>query len=138
MVSLTKPSSTLVESFRHSGIDPKKFFIVDAVSQTAGGAEKVENAVFVTSPAAITELGIKIGEAFKKEKFDFLLFDSISVLLIYVAEQEVLKFIHMLVSRFRASRTCALFTVLLEDTETRVVRNICMFADAVIDLGGGR
>ncbi|MEM2874859.1 MAG: hypothetical protein QW567_02385 [Candidatus Hadarchaeales archaeon] len=137
MVSLTKPYSTLVDSFKRLGIDPKKFFIVDAISQTAGGAERAENVVFVSSPAAITELGIKVGETLRREKPDFLILDSISVMLIYVPEQEVLKFIHMLVSRFRASGICSLFTVLLEDTETRVVRNICMFADAVIDLGEG-
>ncbi|MEM2878628.1 MAG: hypothetical protein QXG10_03675 [Candidatus Hadarchaeales archaeon] len=137
MVSLTKPCSTLVESFKRAGIDPKKFFIVDAISQTAGGAEKADNVAFVSSPAAVTELGIKIGETLKKDRPEFLIFDSISVMLIYVQEQEVLKFIHTLVSRFRASGIRSLFTVLLEDTETRVVRNICMFADAIIDLGEG-
>lgn len=136
IVSLTKPFMTLTESFSRAGIDPKKFFIIDAVSRMAGWSGTAENAIFVSSPSAITELGIKIGEALKRENFDFFILDSISVLLMYVPEHEVLKFVHMLVSRFRANGICSLFTVLLEDTETRAVRNMCMFADAVVDLGG--
>ena len=132
-VSLTRPSSILIEAVRHRRIDIDKIRIIDAVSRVAEPASKMEGVIFVSGPGAITELGLRIGEILKTEEPDFLLFDSVSVLTIYVQELEVLKFVHMLVSRTRFKYCCTVFTAPKEDAQSQVVKNLCMFADKVIE-----
>jgi KaiC/GvpD/RAD55 family RecA-like ATPase len=136
LVSLTRPYSVLLEAFKHRHLDTSRILIVDAVSWAAEPAQRVKGVVFVSGPGAITELGLRIGDLLKTEGPDFLLFDSISVLTIYVEELEVLKFVHMLVSRTRSKQCCTVFTALQGDANSQVVKNLCMFADGVFQYPG--
>ena len=133
-VTTNKPSSTILDTIRQLKLKPDSFVIVDAVSLSAGIEKKEENVVYVSSPGAITELGIRIGEILEKSKVEAVIFDSVSALLIHTKESEILKFIHILVSRTRGKRIPAIFPVLREDLETSAVKNLNMFADSVIDL----
>ena len=133
-VTTNKPSSAILDIIGQLKLKPDSFVIVDAVSRGAGIEKKEKNVVYISSPGAITELGIRVGDILEKEKVEAVIFDSVSALLIHARESEVLEFIHVLVSRTRGKRIPAIFPVLQEDLGTPAVKNLNMFADSVIDL----
>jgi KaiC/GvpD/RAD55 family RecA-like ATPase len=132
-VSLDKPHSTVEMIFKRHGVDPGKFFIVDASSSATEVMEKKDNVNFVARPNTMTELNRKIGAVHRKRKFDLVLLDSISTLLTY-KEAEILEFLLTLISRFRASKAQMVFLVSDEDKDSSIVKNLSMFVDAVVDL----
>lgn len=134
LVTINKPSAAVLDTIERLRLDQRRFLIVDAVSRGAGIEERRHNVVYVSSPGAITELGIRVGGAIERADVEAVIFDSISALLVHAGEAEVLEFVHMLVSRVRGRRVKALFPVVREDLNTPAVKNLNMFADAVVDL----
>jgi len=132
-VSLNMPHQTLAEIFKQCKVDPKKFFIVDAVTQTVMSPKPTKGVSFVTSPRAITELGIQIGEVYREYKYDLTLFDSLSTLLAHVQRPDVLRFVHVLTARIRTLNSRAIFPILREDMNSEIMKDLNMFMDAVID-----
>jgi hypothetical protein len=135
LISINKPSSTIFETLKHAGIKRDSFLIVDAISIGAGLGKRERNVTYVSSPKAITELGIKVGNLLKQRKPRVLIFDSVAGLLIHVRESEVLEFMHMLISRARGTGIPVILPVFREDLDTPAIKNLNMFADAVVDLG---
>ncbi len=132
-VSLNVPHQTLTEIFKRCKVDPKKFFIVDAVTSTVMTPKPTRGVSFVSSPRAMTELGIQISETYKKHKFDLMLFDSLSTLLAHGDGQDVQQFIHTLTVRIRTFNARAIFPVLRKDMDSKIMKDLNMFMDAVID-----
>lgn len=132
-ISLNMPYQTLTEIFKQCKVDPKKFFIVDAVTLTVTNPKPTKGVSFVSSPSAMTELGIQIGEVYRKYRSDLMLFDSLSTLLVHVREPDVPQFVHMLTTRIRAFKSRAIFPILREDMDSKIMKDLNMFMDAVID-----
>ncbi len=133
-VSLNRPSSVLIKLFEQYGVDPAKFFIVDAITQTVAPTGPADGIAFVSSPSALTELGISVSDAYQEHKFDLMLFDSISTLMAHSSPFEVLRFAHILTARLRSFECGAIFPVLRGDMDSVVVRDLEMFTDGTIDL----
>ena len=133
-VSLNRPYGTLLESFSGAGIESGKFYFVDAVTQTAqrvnGGGEKIK---YVSSPGSLTELSLTLTKLLDSQKFDYLLFDSLSTLLVYEEELVVTKFIHSLMSKVRVVKCKSVFTCLKRDVESVLIKDLNMFADRILD-----
>jgi len=135
-VSLNMPHQTLTEIFKQCKVDPNKFFIVDAVTPTVMSPKPTKGVSFVTSPRAITELGIRIGEVCKEYKSDLMLFDSLSTLLAHVRGPDVPRFVHTLTARIRTLNSRAIFPILREDMGSEMMKDLNMFMDAVINTTG--
>lgn len=132
-VSLNMTHHALAEIFKQCKVDPKKFFIVDAVTPTVMIPKPVEGVSFVTNPCAATELGIQIGKAYEENKFDLMLFDSLSTLMGRAQGLDVMRFVHALTTRIRVFKSRAIFPILRDDMDSMQGRDLSMFVDAVID-----
>jgi len=132
-VSLNLPHQSLTEIFEQCKVDPKKFFIVDAVTPTVTSPQPTKGVSFVSSPRAITELGIRIGEVCREDKYDLILFDSLSTLLAHVQGPDVPRFVHMLTARIRTHKGRAIFPILRKDMDSEMMKDLNMFMDAVIN-----
>ncbi len=131
-VSLNKPFDTLVSIFNKSGVDTDKIVFVDCVS---GGFKKTggANVVFVSSPKALTEMDIAIKKALDKEKFQGLVFDSLSTLLVYEEPFTVIKFSHSVISKLRNAKAKGVFLTLKGDIKSELVKDLGMFVDKVVE-----
>lgn len=134
-VTLNRPYRSLMELFSNSNIDVKKFYFIDAITKTAEIADSNQNCDFVSSPNALTELSLSISNVLEKEKFDYMIFDSLSTLLVYESETVITKFVHFLIAKVRVIGCSALFTCLQQDINSVLIRDINMFADKVLDIG---
>ena len=134
-LSLNKPAESIVEILKENNIDTEKFLFVDAV-QKDGKPIEYHNFIFIDSPQNFEKFSGELMDILKKEKFGCLIFDSLSTLLIYHDDLAVVKFTHDLIVNIKLSNASGEFTCLLEDINSTLVKDISMFADEIINLGG--
>jgi KaiC/GvpD/RAD55 family RecA-like ATPase len=133
-ISLNRPYDSLKETFEHGGLDLKDIYFIDAITQTAKIPSTCKECEFVSSPGALTELSVSISKVMDEGKHKFLLFDSLSTLLVYESDTTIAKFVHFLMAKVRVAGCGALFTCLNQDADSVLIKDINMFADRVIHL----
>lgn len=130
-VTLNNPYTVLMKRFRTSGINCDACFFIDAISAEALGAGKeADNCVFVSSPNALTELGIAINTYIKEQKPKVLIFDSLSTLPIYVPNETILKFAQNMTTRIREAGVKAVFPII---GNQELVRSMGMFISRTLE-----
>lgn len=135
-VTVNKPYVALVEQFKKAGISTDRMFFIDAVTKMVGGASKPsENFLTIGSPQFLTEMSIAVSQAAaalpKGEKF--LIFDSISSLLIYNNAGTVARFLHFLTGKLREWEMRGVF--LAVDTEVKeILPYISQFVDDTVHI----
>jgi hypothetical protein len=129
-VSLNKPFKTLKDYFGREGINEKRLLFIDAVTGKSGLSED-NRVVFIQSPKALTDLSIVINETFGKNP-DCYIFDSLSTLLVYEDHHTVIKFVHSIIAKTREHNKKCVFTILEEDVNTEVMKDLNMFVDKTI------
>jgi KaiC/GvpD/RAD55 family RecA-like ATPase len=130
-VSLNKPHNAIVKAFRNGGVDVSKLFFIDAVSKQP---EKDVRVLLIPSPKSLMELDSSIDEIILGSGADCFIFDSLSKLILYDDPLVLTKFFHVLTLRLRSINAGAFFTVLEKHLSSRVINDIRMFSDRVINL----
>jgi len=135
-VSINRPYNSLLTLFSQHKIKTDKFFFVDAVTKTAKPSKDLKNVKFISGPGALTELSLSIFASVESHDFYSMLFDSLSTLLIYENSLMITKFVHNLTSRFRTLKTKAILVIVKEGIGSELVKDLSMFVDKIIRLGG--
>lgn len=132
-VTVNTPYSSLTKTFRKKGINCDKYFFIDAVSATSKSDTSAKNCIFVSSPGTLTELSIAIDELIKNQKPKFIIFDSLSALLIYSKVKSVMQFTQNLSAKIKENNINALFPITKDEA---LINTTSIFANKVIDLEG--
>jgi archaellum biogenesis ATPase FlaH len=133
-ITLNKTQEALEEMFRKNKIKSDNIVYVDAITKTIKSVPDQGNkAYFVSSPGALTELSLVISK-FLNHHFDYLIFDSITNLMVYEKKAPVVKFIHNLAAKIKDSQTKAIFYALDVEEQKGIIQECSMFVDKVIDL----
>jgi KaiC/GvpD/RAD55 family RecA-like ATPase len=131
-VTTNKTYDSLKEALAKKKVNMDNFTFIDAISKTLKKTpDRKENAYFVTSPAALTELSLAITKLLQK-KFDYFIFDSITNLLIYQSKETVTRFISSIINRVKQSDTKAVFYAINVKEQEEVIKEVSMFVDNVI------
>lgn len=134
-VSLNKLFPALIRSLTNNEVDTSRFFFIDAITKSAlPGIQDTSNCRYVTSASMLQELAVTINDEINKEVYEALIFDSLSTLQIYNKEDVVTEFTKYMIARLRLSHCITLLTCLEGDTDSRLIRNISMFADKIVHL----
>ena len=134
-VTLNKTFDSLKEIFKKNNIRTDNIVFIDAISQTIRNApSQTEQCYFVSSPAALTEISLAISK-FLKHNFKYLIFDSLTNLLVYQSKAPVAKFISNIVNKVKESNTKAIFYALSIQEQQALIQECGMFVDDIIDLG---
>jgi len=132
-VSLNLPYAPLINNFKKEGIDISKFYVIDGITQTAEIAKNRDGVEYVSSPGALTELSLAISHLLETRKFEYIIFDSLSTLLVYEASPTVTKFVHSLMAKIRVVGCKAIFTCLKQDSSSVLLKDVNMFSDRILD-----
>ncbi len=133
-VTINKTAESLIESLKRKKISTKETFFVDAISSSIKKTPKVAGNIFyVSSPGALTELSLVIDKLLQ-HNFDYLIFDSLSNLLIYEKSGPVTKFVFSLVNKIRQTDTTAIFYALSTQSKDQLIQEAGMFVDKVIEV----
>lgn len=133
-VTLNKTTESLKRAFKFRKIKDDKIFFIDAVSKGIGKEKKQDNVIFISSPAALTELSIGITESLMSNVFDAILFDSLSTLNIYGMGKSAERFASHTINKIKSENKKGVFTCLEEDVETSLIKNSFMYVDKVVNL----
>jgi len=134
-VTLNKTHDSLIELFKKNKIKTEDIVFIDAISKTIKSTpEQSEGVYYVSSPGAMTELSLVISKFFR-HNFDYLIFDSLTNLLVYESKAPVAKFVSSLVNKAKESKTKAIFYALSVKEQESLIKESGMFVDKVIELG---
>lgn len=87
----------LISSLKDADIDTSDIRILDCVTSTVVKPKKQKNCIFVSSPAALTDISIALNKALDAG-CDLVVLDSLSTLMIYSKEDVLIHFVHHLVN----------------------------------------
>ena len=83
----------------------KNFLFIDAISKSIKEEpSQTEGCYFVSSPGSLTELSIAICRVIR-HGFDYLVFDSLTNMMIYEKKAPVIKFIYSIINKIRENKT---------------------------------
>lgn len=134
-ITLNKTFDALKESFKKKKVDTSGFIFVDAITKTFRKVpDSTDGCYYISSPAAMTEIAISI-DRFVKHDFEYIIFDSLTNLLIYERKAPVAKFIANIVNKIGSSKTKAVFFALAVDEHEALIKEAGMFVDKVIEAG---
>ena len=134
LVSANKPYLTVKDNLRFSGILDKLIF-VDAASKFSGANPCGEKIVLIDNPANLTELTISIMKNIKNlGKKKFLIFDSLTTLLIYTRLEELTKFAHSLGLMMKTNKVTCLFLVVDQEATKEMLSFLSTIADKYVHL----
>ena len=121
-ITLNKTFDSLKEVFERRKIDLKDAVFLDAISQSIKETFKqARGCYFVSSPGSLKELS-KIIDKFLRHNFEYLIFDSLTTLLVYQKERAATKFVSELIRKVRKSKTKAIFYVLNVEEQEGLIR----------------
>ncbi len=136
-VSANKPYCTVEETFRKLGIMDKIIF-VDCASRLAGVNPTDERVVLVNSPGDLTQLAITLGKSIEQvEHQRFLVFDSLTTLLIYSKVELLMQFAHSLGITMRAKSVTCFFLAVDQEATKEMLKFLSTIADEYVHLGIG-
>lgn len=133
-VTLNKTSESLIKSFKSNKIDTKNVFFIDAVTKSVDPGKLLDSSILISSPYALTELGIAISEILKTKAFDIIIFDSLSTLHIYQKDNKnvTAKFTSQIINKIRSNDDKGVFTCLENDVGSELIKESSMFVDKVV------
>lgn len=123
--------ATLTKNLAKGKVDCTKILFIDGISKSAGQKVSDENCICVESAGALTRISIVVNKAIKTGKFDGLLFDSLSTLLIYNKKEVVVRFVQSLVNTLKKHKMTGVFTLLKGDADKGLLKEVGLFVDAV-------
>ncbi|PIO00090.1 hypothetical protein COT72_02920 [archaeon CG10_big_fil_rev_8_21_14_0_10_43_11] len=131
-VTLNKTCDALEEELPKNA--RKNVFYVDGISSSFHDVPKKRaRVVHVSNPCALSEISILITKLLKK-KFTYLVFDSISNVLIYQKSAKISQFISLLTNKVRQTKTRALIYIVDIAEQQTVLKECAMFVDKVVRL----
>ena len=136
IVSVNIPYKILARIYAKEGIDPLKWYVIDAVTQYSGGVcEPNPRVKYVSNPANLTDLGIAITEMLKKipGPDKCILFDSVSMLLIHTPSVTASKFLHFVVNKLKLSDVSGIFLCVEKGLDPVILAEMSAVVDKIID-----
>ena len=133
-ISLNKPAESIIKILKEIDIDTEKFLFIDAVNKKVKSEIAYHNTVLINSPENFKKFSIELNRTLEKEKFECVIFDSLSTMLLYQDAYVVTRFTHDLIAKLMIANVNGEFICLSEDINSVLLKDISMFADKVIDL----
>lgn len=135
-VTLNRPFSTIKKIFEKNGIDTRMIIFIDAVTKTVGGeVEKKDNCLFIGNPENLSDISIAMDQAVRavpgKEKF--LLFDSLSTLLVYNKPITVARFVHFMAGKMRVWKVKGIIITLEKESDRELIEELIPICDVKLD-----
>jgi KaiC/GvpD/RAD55 family RecA-like ATPase len=136
-ITVNKPYEVMKK--RLEGVaDARMVTFIDAVTRASGGKPEEEDGVlYIDSPKNLTDISIAISEAAQSipQGKKFILFDTLSTLLLYNSAGTVARFVHFLIGRMRSWGAEGALLSLEKETGENVISQISQFCDATIYIG---
>jgi KaiC/GvpD/RAD55 family RecA-like ATPase len=136
-VTMNKSFYHLTEILQGEKIDTSKIQFIDGITRGTGRKEiPAKNCVYIEAPHDLVGINVAINECLEKIGDDngFLIFDSISTLLIYNSPESVEKFVHAIIGKIRESKVRAVFLMVKSEQHRGVIDALSQFCDKTFEI----
>jgi archaellum biogenesis ATPase FlaH len=131
-ITLNKTFEALKETFKAEGVAVENITFVDAITKTIKNVpSQIDGCYYVSSPAALTELSVAVSKLLN-HRFDYIVIDSVTNLLVYQNRAPVGKFLSSIANRTRESGSRTVFYALEADRQEELITECSMFVDKVL------
>jgi hypothetical protein len=131
-ITLNKTFDSLKEIFEKNKIDISKVVFVDAISKTIKNVPtQTKGCYYLSAPNSLTEISLQVSH-FIKHGFDYIVFDSLTNLLIYQKKAPVAKFLSTIINKIADSNTKGVFYSLDSKAHEELIEEASMFVDKVV------
>ncbi len=133
--TLNQSAEDVIARLKQEPLPVEKVQFVDAVSLASGRKPaKLKNVSYLDSPSDLLEISAALLKAVGKGKQRYVVFDSVSTLLLYNKPESVEKFVHSLVNKLKSNRIGAAFVMVQSQEQRRTIENVSQFVDRVIPI----
>ncbi len=132
-VTLNKTSESLQELFYKKKANMENIKFIDCISKTLRTVKDTKSTTYLSSPGALTEIALTISKHLQEE-FDYLIFDSLTNLLVYEKKAPVAKFVSSIVGKIKLNNTRAVFFALDTKEQSALIEQSSMYVDKVIKI----
>ncbi|MBU2559428.1 hypothetical protein KKA03_00860 [archaeon] len=134
-ITVNKPY-TVMKKQLEGIVDTKRIIFIDAVSKARGDKQVEEGVLLIDSPKNLTDISIAISEAANSipEARKFILFDTLSTLLLYNSAGTVARFTHYLVGRMREWGAEGILLSIEKEEGEDIISQISQFCDVTIHI----
>ena len=138
IVSANKPFMTVKEQLQKLNILSSLKYL-DCASTIAGTNPQAENLFLINNPADLTSLGICIHKCVAStSEREFLVVDSLTTLLIYNKEKDLIAFAHQLGMTLKSIRITTFFLMVEMETTKEMLRFLSTITDKIAHLCVGK
>lgn len=144
LISLNIPYYEIFSELKEKRVEVPKLFIIDGQSPGVApswlpsafsqGLPTAKRTTYTGAPGSLTGLSIMMTRLFARTKFDLVILDSLSTLLIYNEPRQTERFVHFLIEKLRSSSTPGIFIALEGGPYSTEVEEITQFFDSVIQI----
>ena len=131
-VSLNQSYQNLCAQLKKEKVNTNKIYIIEGVSKSKEEAE-ADNCTYLKS-RSLTELSIAITSATNTGKFDYLIFDSLSTLIMYNELKTIEKFAHYILQKIKTYKLKGIIVALDEERSKELIAVSSQFCDKVIEI----
>jgi hypothetical protein len=133
-VTLSKTYESMKEIFKKNKINSGNIVVIDAISKSLRKVpDQTDGCYFVSSPNSMTELEIAVLKVLR-HGFEYLVFDSLSTMLVYQKNAPVAKFVSALANNARQNNAKALFYTAKSAEQSQMVGEVSTMVDKAIYL----
>jgi KaiC/GvpD/RAD55 family RecA-like ATPase len=137
VITTNFPASILEKLYMKNNLNLENIYFLDAITIYSLGSKGIndEHHLMIKNPADLTSLGIAVTEILKRTdgKKTFILFDSVSTMLIYLPSIKITRFIHYLANKLRQTNKSGAFLAVDGGLDPMLLTQISTFVDYVID-----
>jgi hypothetical protein len=129
-ITLNKPTSTLIQYFAKVGVQAQLVFL-DSITNIP--EQETETCCFLGRMRELSEISMGVSKMVSgKKEIRFILFDSVSTLLIYNDPKSVVRFCHMCAERLRSWGLSAAFLSVEVGEGMDMIAQLAQFCDAYV------
>jgi KaiC/GvpD/RAD55 family RecA-like ATPase len=133
-ITVGKPYKS-IETGLQKSVDTNNFLFIDMVTKMVDpDIKKSEKCIFLDSPQNLTDLGIVLMNATSniKPKEGFIVFDSVSLLMLHNDPKSINKFFHLVTTKLRASNTYGFLLATKNEIDEKTLATLSEFCDDVL------
>lgn len=136
-ITLSKPYTTVEQTFKKAGIDTRMIIFIDAVTKTVKSqTKKTKNCLYIGSPEHLSDISLAMDQAVRSLPEDkFVFFDSLSILLMYNELDTVARFIHFLANKMRVWKVRGIIVSLTKEKDKDLIQQLMQFCDVFLEFG---
>jgi archaellum biogenesis ATPase FlaH len=133
-ITLNTPYKELIDKLKKEKINTKHTYFIDCITKSTSKASADSNCTYIQDPGSLTELSLAISEQVQISEANYIVFDSVSTLLLYNSMENSERFLHYLFTKLKTLSLKSIVIAIDEPNTKKAMPLLSQFADKIMDI----